>query len=304
MLANEVLYIIAFLLFIHRAIYFKRKRQFVFLVLFLAAGAALAVYESASLAIMLLGIMIFNGMTSTYHSRENYVFFLLAVLFVLPIYPMTILIAQSMLLGFLSCAYFFSKPAKRENVALERKRDVIQVVMGLVLICAFVLFAAVYVKIATIFAILFASVVGNYSVRNKKHAISKRLQALERRDAVLGQGALWLAIGALVAISFLNTNQIIAVVAAVFIGDAVATLVGTSYGHPLPYNKRKSVEGTLSYFLAAALISFPFIGYAGIAAALVGALVESSPMHVDDNLDAALALTLLFLLLRYAGIMH
>lgn len=304
LVADSLLYTIAFLLLVRRAMCYNWKKELSFLLLFLAAGAALAVYENASLAIMLAGIMVFNGMASSYHSRENYAFFVLAILFIMPIYAMTLLISQSMLLGLLSCAYFFSKPAKRTSVAVERRRDAIQVVMGLALICAFALFAALYVKVAIILAILLGSVVGNYSVRNKKSAISKRLHALERKDAVLGQGAVWLTVGTLVALSFLNSGQIIAVLAAVFVGDAVATIVGTTYKHPLPYNKGKSVEGTLAYFFVAALLSFPFIGYAGVAAALVGALVESSPKHVDDNFDTALALTLLLLLFGYAGIAH
>ena len=291
-----VLYALALLLLVHRFMCTKRKPA-VFLTAALAAGAALALYEGADVLLMLLGILIFNGLVSTYRSRENYAFFLLAMIFVVPFYYLTTLVSQALLLGFLSGAYLFAGQNERASTTVERRRDVIQTILGLALISLFAFFPSAYVKLLLIAAILVASLLGGFSVRNRKSKVSKLLHLLERSGAVLGQGAMWLAAGALVAISFLNGAAMVAVLIAIFIGDAMATLIGTTYRKPLPYNKRKSIAGTLGYFAATAIIAFPFVGYACLLVALVGAVMESLPTHIDDNFDTAVALTVALLFL-------
>ncbi len=297
-----VLYAIALLLLIHWTLSMRRNKEIAFLLVFLAAGATLALYQGVDMLLLLLGVLIFNGMASTYYSKKNYVFFLLALFFIQMVQYSTVLIAQAMLLGFMSAAYFFLGNPRRASVQVERRRDVAQIVMGLAFIAAFVLVAAVYVKLLLISAILIASVVGNFSVSNGKSKMSKILRSFERRDAVFGQGAVWLAAGALVAMSFLNNLGIAAVLVALFVGDAVATLAGTTYRWPLPYNRKKSLAGTAAYFAVTAVISFPFIGPLCLLTALVAAVVESAPWHIDDNFDTAVILTALLLLLGFAGI--
>lgn len=288
-----VLYLMAFLLLVYRMAEARSKKEIAYLFVFLAVGFVLAFYESADLILIVLGTLIFNGIGSTYHSKMNYAFFILAILFIQQNYAFTTLIAQAMLLGFLSCAYFFSKPAKRASISVERTRDVIQIVLGSVVICFFAIFSVTYAEMALMILILLFSTLGNFSVRNKKSTISRLLNSLERRDAMFGQGAMWLAIGALIGFSFLNGPQIVAIIAAVFIGDAVATIIGTTFKSPLFYNSKKSISGTVAYFISAAIISVPFIGYLGIVTALAASLVESLPKHIDDNFDTAIVLTVL-----------
>jgi uncharacterized protein (TIGR00297 family) len=84
-------------------------------------------------------------------------------------------------------------------------------------------------------------------------------------------------------------------------GDGVATLVGRPHGrHPLPWNPGKSVEGSLAFFGAAVIAGVAlswwttaavtpapptwFVFGAPIVAALVAALAESVPIHLDDNI--------------------
>jgi dolichol kinase len=272
------------------------------LLAFLVIGFALGLYENADISVLLFGTLIFNGLASTYRSKANYAFFALAIIFVASIYGLTQLIAQSMLLGFLSASHFFAKRVERASVKVERRRDEAQVLLGLVIVCAFDLIPSLYIVELLIGAILLASLVGNFSLNNKSNYVSRMLHSFERSDAVLGQGAMWLATGTLFAISFLQGNLLVAVLVPLFVGDAVATLAGTAYPSPLPYNKKKSVSGAFAYFAASALISFPFVGYIGVATALVGAVVESLPMHIDDNFDTAAVLTLLIKVLDFAGI--
>ena len=285
-----VLYPLALLLLIYR-VGCAKQREIPFLALFLAAGAALALYEHADMLLMLTGILVFNGMVSTYHSKENYAFLILAVFLIIPISYFTAFVSQMMLLGFLSGAYFFMGQANRAGADVERRRDVVQIILGLAFIAAFAFEPALYVRLILISAILVASLIGNFSVRNRKSTISRTLHSFERSGANLGQGAMWLAAGALVAMSFLNNTGLVAALVALFVGDASATLVGTTYRKPLPYNSKKSIAGTFAYFLTTAIVSFPFVGYLGLLTGAVAALVESSPVHIDDNFDTVVVLT-------------
>jgi phytol kinase len=302
MLQDAVLYAIAILLFVRRAIISNSKKDILFLMAFLAAGVALAFYENASISIMVEGILIFNGVVSSYHSKDNYLLSLLAVFFILPFSPFATLLSQSMLLGFLSGAYFFLESNHISSSKIEKMRDVVQIIFGIMFVAAFAIFQKIHFTIAVMLLILVASAIGNYSTSNKKSGVSKILYAFERKNATFGQGAMWLAMGTLAALSFLSTNQIIAVVSAVIVGDAVATLAGTAIRIPIPYNKRKSVVGTAAYFISASVMSFPFIGPAGILTSLVAALVESAPKQIDDNFDTAVVLIVLIKLLEIFAI--
>lgn len=89
-------------------------------------------------------------------------------------------------------------------------------------------------------------------------------------------------------------------------GDGPATLAGRAFGRArLPWNRDKSWAGTIAYFLcggtAATLISwwvalgsapeYASLGYLAalsFATALVGALIESVPIGLDDNVSVPL----------------
>jgi dolichol kinase len=293
---------IAFLILARKAMCDRNGRDWLFLLASIAGGVALALHEGVSVPAMLEGIVIFNGIVTSYHSKENYAFSALAVFFVVSFYPLVLLITQAALLGFLSGAYFFLKPNSGKASELEKKRDLVQIIAGLVLMISYSLLPMRQVVIGIVALVIIASAVGNYGVMNKRGRVSRTLYAFERKNAMLGQGAMWLAMGMLTAISFLNTDQTIAVFAAILIGDSVATLAGTAWKIPIPYNKKKSVVGTAAYFISAAAISFPFLGYAGILTALIAALVESAPRQIDDNFDTAVVLVVLIRLLSLFGI--
>jgi dolichol kinase len=296
-----ILYPLAFLLFIRRIVMIQRKWELAFLLAVIATGTVLAIYEGESVAAMLAGMMIFNGIVTTFRSKQNYAFLLLALLFIAPLYTFSTLISQTMFFGFLSGAYFFSRKSMKKGGNVEKRRDVVQIAFGIVLIGIFVMLPQIYANLLLELLILLAAVLGNYALRNEKSTMSGILHLFERSDAALGQGALWLAIGMLAATSFISGGHVIAVIAAIVIGDAAATLVGMTYRIALPYNKRKSIFGTLAYFLSATLVSFPFIGYISILTSLVAALSESSPKQIDDNFDTAVILVTLIKILSYVG---
>ncbi len=297
-----LLYLLALVLLAYRLYISQTRKEVLLLLACIAAGSVLAAYEGVNIAILLAGIMIFSCMASTYHTKDNYLTVLIALFYIADFYTLPTFMAQAMFLGILSGAFFFMKSNKDRNFRLERRRDIFQILLGLILIAAFCFIPQAYAKLMVILLATLASPIGNYAIMNKKSSVSKAVYSLERRGAALGQGALWLLMGTLLAISFLSATEVIAVIASIFIGDSVATLVGTTYKSPLPYNKKKSISGTLSYFVSAAVLSFPFVGYVGLLTAACAAIVESFPKQIDDNFDTAFALTILIKILAYAGL--
>jgi len=107
------------------------------------------------------------------------------------------------------------------------------------------------------------------------------------------------------------------------VGDPAAAWVGRSraWRSRIPWNRAKSVAGTIAFFLAAgpatlgvllllfpadmgrALEARPALVAAGLAAAAAaGALVETVPLLLDDNLPTALAAGTALSLVAAAGL--
>lgn len=88
------------------------------------------------------------------------------------------------------------------------------------------------------------------------------------------------------------------------VADPVASAVGTRWSRPrLPWNGRKSLAGSAAGALAASTACFATLAYMGCGAPLVpalaagaaGALAESLPLPLDDNLPIAAASGLVLL---------
>lgn len=104
-------------------------------------------------------------------------------------------------------------------------------------------------------------------------------------------GATYVLLSATIGILLFPKVIIITAFAILIISDSVAALVGRKFGrHPF---MKKSLEGTLGFFASAVAVVClsPKISYVpaeytiGIAAALVGAIVEALPITLDDNLS-------------------
>jgi dolichol kinase len=86
------------------------------------------------------------------------------------------------------------------------------------------------------------------------------------------------------------------------IGDAAATIIGVRYGkHALPWNDRKSYEGSLSFIVTSLIAALFFVKpLVASIAVVVGALAESLPFDhefLDDNLVIPLLTAFLLFLL-------
>ncbi len=101
-----------------------------------------------------------------------------------------------------------------------------------------------------------------------------------------GRGPLLYLVGTLLILSYIKDfNFILAAIAIFSVGDGVSTLIGRRYGkNVLSWNSRKSWEGTLAFFISSAIVSYFFIGLAGIYFSAILAFIETIDFHVDDNL--------------------
>ncbi len=100
----------------------------------------------------------------------------------------------------------------------------------------------------------------------------------------------------LLALFISDANEIAAAILTLGLGDSAATIFGIRGVHPLPYNQRKTIEGSFA-FLIFSLPSCLLIGWAGIPLALLTAVAESLPVPCDDNLLIPIAAALFFNLL-------
>lgn len=135
-------------------------------------------------------------------------------------------------------------------------------------------------------------------VEDKTHEMLNSLEReefLERRP-YFGAFMFFLAIG-LVLLIFPLKAAILSI-AIISVSDAVATVIGVHLGeHKIFYNKEKSVEGSISFFMASFLIAMVLLSPGkALALALMTALVESLP-KVNDNFSVPVSVGLFFLLL-------
>jgi len=120
------------------------------------------------------------------------------------------------------------------------------------------------------------------------------LDSLEREGVQPAHGAFWYAIGALIALSFISVpEKAVSAIMMLAIADGLSTIVGSYGKHPLPYNRKKSIEGTLAFF-ASGLLSYFLIGPLAVPLALFAAAVESLDLPLDDNLTIPVACALFF----------
>ena len=91
-------------------------------------------------------------------------------------------------------------------------------------------------------------------VRIKVPGIEGWLNKVGRVGETPGEGPFYNALGILFALGMLRSDPVaaIAVILMFGLGDGFATYIGTTYGkHKLPWNKNKTIEGTLVFMAGA-----------------------------------------------------
>lgn len=259
--------------------------------------------QGANALLFLPGVAIFYFMGRFYGRWDDLPIALLAMGYVLiaSSYSSASLVAQVALLGLIASIDFGkinTKKSNRGDAARETRRDILQFFLGIILIVAFYLISLQNATILTLLLLILGYIVADCALMRKDNAISLFIQNMERRGTFLGEGAIMLGIGTLVAMSILGSSaQIMIVLSALFLGDPMATIIGINFGGTaLPYNKNKSVFGTVACFVVVSLVAFVLVGALGIAFGAVAAAAESIHTPIDDNLFVAIILTFFLLI--------
>lgn len=182
---------------------------------------------------------------------------------------------------------------------LELRRQAVHVALGLFLL----LFLMVMGRMKLIYLLssilFFGFLLISLVMRgNKIPLASWFVETFERESAPLpGYGSAWYVAGFLLcALLIPGVPELSSAMLILALGDAASNVIGARFGkHALPYNKGKTVEGTLA-FLLFSLPSFLFIGYYAVPLSILCALIESLPVKIDDNITIPLACSLFFFL--------
>ena len=169
--------------------------------------------------------------------------------------------------------------------SFEFRRQVSHITYGTIIIALIYFLGTAKAEILLLCA-LFLGMTAMHLRMEKKRApvVDYLFDLLERPMVMPAKGAFMYTVGAMLALSFLgNLDYALAVLAVVAWGDGMATVFGRHGKAKLPYNKKKTVLGTIAFaafgFAAASL----FIGWAALPLAILAALVESLETKMDDN---------------------
>jgi len=120
---------------------------------------------------------------------------------------------------------------------------------------------------------------------------------------------LYFFIGHLFAATFLPPLPFFAVISMSSIGDLVASQIGMRTKHyPIKWNKNKCWEGTISSTVVSFFLSYFFLGFIWAfffaILFLIIDIVIKKPLNASDNLLIPVCATLLFLFLRFSGLIY
>ncbi len=178
----------------------------------------------------------------------------------------------------------------------ETQRQFVHILLGIFLIALLFFLGKnkmLYFLSGTLF---FGFLLINLVVRGYKVPIASWfVETFERKDAPLpGYGSAWYVVGLLLScILITDINFLAATIVILAFGDAASTIFGRKGTHFLPYNTKKTFEGSSALFLLS-LIGYLFIGWKIFPLALAAAVVESLPIKIDDNLTIPLACVIAF----------
>ncbi|MDE1868830.1 MAG: hypothetical protein KGH60_02585 [Candidatus Micrarchaeota archaeon] len=194
-----------------------------------------------------------------------------------------------------------SSPLKlvKKRKSTEVNRDLIHILLGIILVA--VLFSTGFTRATEIIfgLILLGYIANNILSTNRLIGIYKRILPLERSNVVYGAGAMHLAAGAALIIGFIpNFNFAMFGIIALFFADPIATIVGLNLSRAkIPFNREKTVAGSLAFFAVAAVLGYPFVGIYSISFGIILAIIESLNILIDDNIRVGVVTVLLYALI-------
>jgi dolichol kinase len=188
---------------------------------------------------------------------------------------------------------------KRAEFKFELRRKLLHSFFGLFLISILFYSGRKNLIFFLSLLLLLGSIMVVWRIQGRRIPIADWFEETFERENVRfpGYGAFWYVVGTLLVALFLgNSNEIAAAILTLALGDSAATIVGVRAFHPLPYNKCKTVEGSLAFFVFSLPVCL-FVGWIGVPLAALTAIVEGLPSPIDDNLALPIAAALFFLIL-------
>jgi dolichol kinase len=182
---------------------------------------------------------------------------------------------------------------------LELRRKLLHSFFGLMLISILFYFGREILIVLLSSLLTFGSIMIVLRLKGNRIPVAAWFEeTFERKNVRFpGYGAFWYVVGTLLLVlSLSNADQIAAGILTLALGDSAATIFGINSRHPLPYNRRKTFEGSLA-FVAFSLSSCLFVEWVGLPLALLAAIAESLPSPFDDNLLIPIAAALFFSIL-------
>lgn len=168
----------------------------------------------------------------------------------------------------------------------ELRRDMIQILAGLVLLVILYYIGQNNSRVAISLVVIMLYMFGNYYSLFPDTRIGKTLAYFERPTTPLGMGAIWFAAGMMIAFGIVQSLPILVLIVFVTtIGDPLATLFGSTIKSPkLLYNRKKSLAGFMGMFVFSAIFGYALMGFMGVGLSFISAIVESLSLHpLDDN---------------------
>jgi dolichol kinase len=178
--------------------------------------------------------------------------------------------------------------------SLEVKRQLLHA--GGVVTPVFVYYLGRDFTLLLLFLLLLMTSLASFAYRRQVRlpVLYSLVEELERSDvkrSFPAKGAVYYVFGMILSLLVFATPVALACIVVTSVGDAASTIVGKRFGvHRLPYHSHKSFEGSAACFVFASVVAVTQIGFvAGVVAGFVGAVTESLPLPLNDNLSIPLA---------------
>lgn len=279
-----------------------------------AAAAVVAVYlgYSAIGAAFPVGFALVSFALSVSYMRHTEAFGVLLLLLIAGFAAYALQVPATSAIGFFGigavCGLMYRDTASRrsshnsirDNKRRETGRDIVQISLGIVVAAVLLLLPMPYSAYLVFALMLFGYFMNSFFLNGSRGVYGKALAALERSDTTYGIGAMYLAAGTSLVVGFSGSSGLMLFgIVALFFADSAATIIGMRLGrHRIPYNRDKTFEGALSFFLILALLGIPLLGPYALPLAAALAFLESVRVHVDDNMRTGIAIALIGIALR------
>jgi dolichol kinase len=179
----------------------------------------------------------------------------------------------------------------------ELKRQLFHAIVGVAVLFMLFHYGRGFAIAAVFSVIMMGMLLMNMRLQGGKLSLIRWFEEqFERSDAPLpGWGSACYAAGVLMLLTFLtNPAEIAACVIILAIGDAFSTIIGTHGTHHIPYNKGKTLEGSVVFFLTS-MPAYYFIGPLAIPLVAVATVVETLP-KLEDNFTIPIACVIFLLI--------